>query len=238
MDRAPGATQHRGKKPPKGHKKEGHRGRGRNGGHQGAHTGRARHNRRTPTAQSPADTPRPPEAHASQDALPQHGPYAARAAPAPAHRPPDPAEVTEGTRTRGEEATPTEGAAQYAATQPTTTPSPPGDDSGHNKGHHTSKGTGTRGGTEHGRDTQDKRRQGGRMTGPEGTQHSHGGNNTQPNISRHTPRGKEPQRTWDQGTRPQGGQPRGHPPIPPGRTAHPDPRNTDPTSHTARNRAG
>ena len=50
-------------------------------------------------------------------------------------------------------------------------------------------------------------------------------------------RGKDPQRTRDQGTGPQGGQPRGHPPDPPTRTAHPDRRSTDPTSHTTPNRA-
>ena len=36
-------------------------------------------------------------------------------------------------------------------------------------------------------------------------------------------RGKDPQRTRDQGTGPQGGQPRGHPPDPPTRTAQPGP---------------
>ena len=171
-DRAPEATQHGGKKPAKGQEKEWHRGRGRKGGHQGAHTGRARHNRRKTTAPPPADTARPPEAHAGQDGQPQHGPDAARGAPARNQRPPDPAQGTEGTPTRGAEATPTEGAAENAVTQPTTTPSPPGDDSGHNKGQHTSNGTGTRGGKGHGRDNQDGRRQGGRGTGLEGTEHT------------------------------------------------------------------
>ena len=50
-------------------------------------------------------------------------------------------------------------------------------------------------------------------------------------------RGKNPQRTRDQGTGPQGGQPRGHPPDPPTRTAQPDSRSTEPTSHTTPNRA-
>ena len=227
----------RAQKPPKGQEKGGHRGRGRKGGHQGAHTGRARHNGKTTTPPPPADTLRPTQARACQDAPPQHGPDAARAAPARFHRPPGPAQGTGGTPTRGEEATPTGRAAENAATQPTTTPSPPGDDPGHNKAHHTSNGTGTSGGTGHGRDTQDERRQGGRETGPDGTQHTRGGQDTPPHRTRHTSRGKGLQRTRDKGTGPQGGQPRGHPPNPPGRTAHPDPRNTDPTSHTAPNRA-
>ena len=49
-------------------------------------------------------------------------------------------------------------------------------------------------------------------------------------------RGKDPQRTVDQGTGPQGGQPRRHPPDPPTRAAYPYPRSTDPTSHATPNR--
>ena len=49
-------------------------------------------------------------------------------------------------------------------------------------------------------------------------------------------RGKDPQRTRDQSTGPQGGQPRGQLPDPPARAAHPDPRSTDPTSHATPNR--
>ena len=50
-------------------------------------------------------------------------------------------------------------------------------------------------------------------------------------------RGKDPQMTRDQGTGPPKGQPRGHLPDPATQTAHPDPRSTDPTSHTTPNRA-
>ena len=134
-----------------------HRGRGRNCGHQGAHTGRARHNGKTSTAPPPADTPRLLEAHARQNAPPHHKSGTARTAQPHAHRPPDPAQGKEGTPTQGEEATPTERVAENTAAQPTTTPSPPGDDPSRSKGHHTGNGTGTRGRRGHGRDTQDGR---------------------------------------------------------------------------------
>ena len=73
-------------------------------------------------------------------------------------------------------------------------------------------------------------RTGGDPTHPRGPRHP-------PHRTRHTPRGKDPAGTRDQGTGPQGGLPRGHPPDPPGRAAHPDPGNTDPTSRTTPNRA-
>ena len=44
-------------------------------------------------------------------------------------------------------------------------------------------------------------------------------------------RGRDPLRTREQGTGPQGGQPRGHLPDPPARAAHPDPHSTDSASH-------
>ena len=77
--------------------------------------------------------------------------------------------------------------------------------------------------------------QGGRGTGWEVTQHNRGDHDTPPHRARHAPRGKGPERTRDQCTCPQGGQRRAHPPDPPGRTAHPDPGNTDPTSRTKPN---
>ena len=132
-----------------------HRGRGRNDGPQGAHTGRARHNGSTSIAPPPADTARLPEAHTRQDAPPRYGPDAARTAAAQAHRPPDPPQPRAGTFTRGEGPTPTKGAAYNTAAQPATTPSPPGDDPGRSKGHHTGNDTGIRRGRGHGRDTQD-----------------------------------------------------------------------------------
>ena len=42
---------------------------------------------------------------------------------------------------------------------------------------------------------------------------------------------RDPQRTRDQGTGPQGGQPHGHLPSPPARAARPGPHSTDPASH-------
>ena len=44
-------------------------------------------------------------------------------------------------------------------------------------------------------------------------------------------RDRDPQRTRDQGTGPQGGQPHGHLPDPPARAARPGPHSTDPASH-------
>ena len=44
-------------------------------------------------------------------------------------------------------------------------------------------------------------------------------------------RDRDPQRTWDQGTGPQGGQPHGRPPDPPARAARPGPHSTDPARH-------
>ena len=49
-------------------------------------------------------------------------------------------------------------------------------------------------------------------------------------------RGRDPQRTRDQSTGPQGGQPRGHLTDPPARAASPDPHSTDPTSRPTPNR--
>ena len=49
--------------------------RGTIGGHQGTHTGRACDNRGTSTAPAPADTARPPEAHARQHMPPKYGPH-------------------------------------------------------------------------------------------------------------------------------------------------------------------
>ena len=48
-------------------------------------------------------------------------------------------------------------------------------------------------------------------------------------------RGKNPQRTRDQSTGPQGGQPRGHLPDPPARAAHLDPHSKDPAPHPTPN---
>ena len=44
-------------------------------------------------------------------------------------------------------------------------------------------------------------------------------------------RDRDPKRTQDHGTGPQGGQPHGHLPDPPARATHPDPHSTDPASH-------
>ena len=158
-NRAPGATQHGGKKPSRGQEGEG----------PGAVAQRERAQRRAPggthkkgTPQRkdqhgppPADTARPPEAHARQDAAPKRGPDAARTAPAHAHQPPDRAQGKEERTTRAEGATPIGGAARNTAVQTAATPSPPGDDPSCRKGHHTGNGTGTRRGRGHCHDTKD-----------------------------------------------------------------------------------
>ena len=81
-------------------------------GQEGEGPGRACHNGETSAAPLPADTARPPEAHARQHTLPKHGANAVRTAAAHAHRPPETTQGKEGTPTRGEGATPTEGAAE------------------------------------------------------------------------------------------------------------------------------
>ena len=177
-----------------------HRGTERNDGHQGAHTGRARHNKRTSTALPPAKTARPPEAHARQDAPPKHGLHAARTPPAHAHRPPDPAQGMEGTHPHGEKG-------PHLPREPPRTPprSPPP-------------------------------RLHRRATTPAAARANTQATAQAPEEEEDTAatpktRGKDPQRTQDQGTGPQEGQPRGRPPDPPTRTAHPDPCSMDPTSH-------
>ena len=192
------------------------------------HTRTPRHNGRTSTAPPPVDTARPPEAHARQDAPPRHGPDAARTALACAHRQPDPAPGKEGTPTRGEWVPPT-------GEPPRTPPrSPP--PQRHRQATTTATARANTQATaqapEEEGDTAATPR-----TGDGGCQRTRGGHDIPPQRPRHTPRGKDPQRTQDQGTGPQGGQPRGCPSDPLGRTAHPDPRNTDPTSHTTPNRA-
>ena len=83
------------------------------------------------------------------DAHPGHAPPkkesdAVRTTTVHIHQRPETTRGMEGTRTRGERATPTERAAGNTAARRTTTPSPPGDDPGRHKGHPTGTGKGQR----------------------------------------------------------------------------------------------
>ena len=86
---------------------------------------------------------------AAGDAHPQHAPPkqesdAVQITAAYTHQPLETTRGMEGTRTRGEQATPTEETAANTAARRTTTPSPPDDDPGRHKGHHTGTGRGRR----------------------------------------------------------------------------------------------
>ena len=140
-DRAPEATPHRGRTPPKNQERAG----------TGTKTRRKRAPRQVPRP-TPTGRPAPPHPHQT----PQHTPPKQtsddmRITPAHAHRPPETTRRTEGTPTRGERATPTEEAAENTAARRTTTPSPPADDRDHHKG----QLTGTGRGRKHGRGTLD-----------------------------------------------------------------------------------
>ena len=214
-----------------------HSGRGRNGGHQAAHTGRARHTGRTSTAQPSADSTRPPEAHARQDAPPSHGPDAAQTAPARAHRPADPAQ--------GKEGTPIREKCLHPPREPPGTPSrsPPPQPHRQATTPATARVTtqATARAPEEEEDTAATPRtgdsteaEGQDRRGPNTAEEATTPRATEPNtpLLARTPRGH--------GTKaqaPREGKRRGHPPNPPGRMAHPDPRNRDPTSHTTPNGA-
>ena len=144
--------------------------------------------RTTPGGAGPQNTPR------------RHGSDAVRSTPAHAHQLPETTQGKEGTRTRGERATPTEEAAENTAAKPTPTPSP----------EETTLVTARA-------NSQAPEEEEGAATAP-------------------SARGEDHQRTRDQTTGPQGGQPRGHLPDPPARAARPDPHSTDPPSHPSPNR--
>ena len=140
-DRAPEATPHGVRTPPKNQE----------GAGTGTKTRRKRAPRQVPRP-TPTGRPAPPHPHQT----PQHTPPkqtsdAMRITPAHAHRPPETTRRTEGTPTRGERATPTEEAAGNTAARHTTMPSPPADDPDHHEG----QLTGTGRGRKHGRGTHD-----------------------------------------------------------------------------------
>ena len=134
-DRAPEQTQPAGRKPPKGR--------------EGTRTGTEAQRKRAPR-QSDQRRPTPSERPTTPgDAHPQHTPQEqdadiVRITPAHAHQPPETTQGTEGTSTRGEQATPTEETTENTAARRATKPSPPGYGPGRHKGHLTGTGRGQR----------------------------------------------------------------------------------------------